>query len=150
PAARGDAVRRVFHLSAVIRMFRRREWQRKRYEKNPEQRRRDLEYYRAYYAARKAAIKAERRRRWASDPEYRNKGLARNGGNSRRSHHLRRQYGISLDEYDAWVARQNGACAICKRKFDKTLCVDHCHATGVVRGLLCRKCNTGLGCYDDE
>jgi Recombination endonuclease VII len=48
------------------------------------------------------------------------------------------------------VAKQNGLCAICKRKPAKKLCVDHCHATGIVRGLLCRKCNTGLGCYEDN
>src|SRR5262249_32017060 len=111
PDGPGDAVARLSFLGGTT-MFCRREWQRKRYAKDPEQRRRNLEYYRAYYAARKVAINAERRRRWASDPEYREKGLARNGRNYRRRHHLRSQYGISLDEYDAWVARQNGACAI--------------------------------------
>lgn len=131
-------------------MFRRREWKRKRYAENPEYRRKELEYSRAYYAAYKAEINANRRRRWASDPEYRERALARNGGNYRRRHHLKLQYGMSLEEYDALLARQGGACAICKRKFDKTLCVDHCHTTGGVRGLLCRKCNAGLGCYDDE
>ena len=49
------------------------------------------------------------------------------------------------------LAGQGGVCAICKRKFDKTPCVDHCHSTGKVRGLLCRKCNIGLGfCRDDS
>lgn len=65
-----------------------------------------------------------------------------------RARTLRRQYGIGPDDYAAILARQNGSCAICGgpptgsyRCFD----VDHDHVTGTVRGLLCRRCNTGLG-----
>ena len=47
-------------------------------------------------------------------------------------------------------ARQNGACAICRKKPDERLCIDHSHATRKLRDLLCRKCNGGLGCYDDD
>ena len=49
------------------------------------------------------------------------------------------------------LARQRGACKICRRvRPSETLCIDHRHATGSVRALLCRKCNLGLGAYDDN
>jgi hypothetical protein len=52
-------------------------------------------------------------------------------------------YGISSDEYWAIHRSQYGACAICERATGATkrLSVDHCHKTGVVRGLLCTTCN---------
>ena len=58
---------------------------------------------------------------------------------------------MTLLEYELRLARQNGACAICKKTPKRRLlCVDHCHVTGKVRGLLCKKCNSGLGFYDDD
>jgi hypothetical protein len=63
---------------------------------------------------------------------------------------LKRKYGMSLEEFDRILAEQGGACAICGQTSNETLCVDHCHQTGKVRGLLCRRCNGGLGCYGDN
>jgi Recombination endonuclease VII len=99
---------------------------------------------RRHYEAHRDEINERRRTRWATDPEYREKQLA-----SRRKDQPK-IYGISPEEFDAMLATQNGVCAICKRKSEKKLCVDHCHVTGVVRGLLCNKCNTGLGFYGDN
>lgn len=64
---------------------------------------------------------------------------------------LRRRYGISVEQYDAAVEAQNGVCAICYQPCRTTqrLCVDHDHQTGTVRGLLCRRCNAGLGYLED-
>ena len=62
---------------------------------------------------------------------------------SRTNSALKYQYGITLAEFDAMLLSQNNRCAICQDT--GKLCVDHCHNTGKVRGLLCYKCNTVLG-----
>jgi len=53
-------------------------------------------------------------------------------------------------EYDAMLERQGGVCAICKGKSSGRLVVDHDHATGNVRGLLCGSCNLALGLLRDD
>jgi len=65
---------------------------------------------------------------------------------------LRKQYGIGLDEYERLAAEQNGLCAICGCPAigGKILAVDHDHANGSVRGLLCLNCNNGLGRFKDS
>lgn len=64
---------------------------------------------------------------------------------------LRKAYeiGISGAQYDAMFVAQNGLCAICSEPNNK-LNVDHDHAGGEVRGLLCRRCNLGLGQFRDN
>lgn len=64
-------------------------------------------------------------------------------------YHIKRAYGLSFEEYDAMVERQNGACAICHEK-PKSFHTDHCHDTGRVRGLLCAKCNLGISHFDGK
>jgi hypothetical protein len=73
--------------------------------------------------------------------------------------HLRRKYGISLEEYEALLASQDGVCAICKKentqrdwRLDRPrrMHVDHCHQSGKVRGLLCVRCNNGIGFFRDH
>lgn len=66
---------------------------------------------------------------------------------------LRKQYGISADDYWSMLAKQNGCCLICYHKPStgaRRLAVDHCHTTGKVRGLLCSRCNTALGLFRDN
>lgn len=65
-----------------------------------------------------------------------------------RDQYLRREYGISLEEYERMLRRQDGACAICGN--GGKLHVDHCHASGRIRGLLCGSCNRALGLFKDN
>lgn len=58
------------------------------------------------------------------------------------------KYGLTLDAYNAILLTQNNACAICKIDASsdiRALRVDHDHITKKVRGLLCHRCNTGIG-----
>lgn len=65
---------------------------------------------------------------------------------------LKRNYGITLDDYNSMLAGQRGVCAICHglNQSGKPLHVDHCHKSGVVRGLLCNSCNRGIGYLADD
>jgi hypothetical protein len=66
---------------------------------------------------------------------------------------LRRNYGITAEDYDRMLSEQGGACAVCgggPRGNHKYLSVDHDHATGVVRGLLCTTCNPAIGMFKDD
>jgi len=63
-----------------------------------------------------------------------------------------KRFGITVDEYHALLIKQNHVCAICGNPCStrRWLSVDHDHETGKVRGLLCAKCNTGLGLLGDN
>jgi len=67
----------------------------------------------------------------------------------RRNAWLKKAYGMTLDDYTFMYTQQKGLCRICCRHFNQ-LVVDHNHHTGDVRGLLCDKCNRGLGYFDDS
>ncbi len=61
------------------------------------------------------------------------------------------KYGLTPDDYEAMLERQGGVCGICGHVPNgRRLCVDHDHATGKVRGLLCNGCNVALGAAKDE
>jgi hypothetical protein len=96
----------------------------------------------------RATINAYRRRRYATDSDYRARTLAESAKRLRKR--VCKQHGISVEEFEEMLARQQGACGICERPFRRTPHIDHCHASGTVRGLLCNKCNVGLGYYDDD
>lgn len=63
---------------------------------------------------------------------------------------LMRFYNITKEEYNKLFEKQTGRCAICFSESKIKLSVDHCHKTGRVRGLLCRKCNLGIGFLKDS
>ena len=61
----------------------------------------------------------------------------------------KKRYGITLEQYNEMYARQGGLCLICKKHQD-VLVVDHRHEDGVIRGLLCKKCNLAIGLLYDS
>jgi len=81
----------------------------------------------------------------------------RNREESRRRHselarprHFLYKYNITLDELYERMDAQNLRCAICGILRGPSLCVDHDHKTRKIRGLLCKKCNTGIGLLGDS
>lgn len=57
---------------------------------------------------------------------------------------------LSPEDYEALLQHQGGVCAICGRKPKERLVIDHSHSSGLVRGLLCNRCNLGLGLFEDD
>ncbi len=69
-----------------------------------------------------------------------------------RKNHLKRTYGITLEDYDKMVELQNNKCKICNKQSSiwENLSIDHCHNTGKIRGLLCSLCNSAIGKFKDD
>jgi Recombination endonuclease VII len=71
-----------------------------------------------------------------------------------KTNHLRRRYGLTPDECNQMLQGCDGRCPLCKTPFtelwNEQPQIDHCHKTGVVRGILCRACNQGLGLFKDN
>lgn len=70
----------------------------------------------------------------------------------KRQQRLLHTINVSEQEYAEMFVAQGGVCAICPRgpEPNRRLAVDHCHETGRVRGLLCTRCNLGLGYFGDN
>lgn len=65
-----------------------------------------------------------------------------------RAWNLKALYNLTIEQFEKMSLQQNHCCKICL--LSKKLVVDHCHITGKVRGLLCSRCNSGLGYFQDE
>lgn len=97
-----------------------------------------------------ARAKAWRHMNPARASAIKEKSRAKTPKQQQRDYWLRRKYGISIEEYESLLTLQSGRCAICLQEpaNGKRLHVDHCHTSGVVRGLLCHQCNWYLGKVD--
>lgn len=141
----------------------------------PEQREKRQAYLKAYresehgrdvrrrYAEKTRELRKQREReKYAEDPTYRSLRLdqAKAWKAARPKYREKKKlefYGLSLADYACMLSAQGGVCKICKcpettqlKGKVKALCVDHCHVTGVVRGLLCQNCNRGVGLLKDS
>jgi hypothetical protein len=67
-------------------------------------------------------------------------------------HHLRSEFNLTLEQFEAMFEAQGQCCGICRkpRAAMRKLCVDHCHATLKVRGILCDNCNFGIAQFRDN
>jgi len=83
---------------------------------------------------------------------YKNPKVREMGRKASRKHSMKK-LGISQEEVDHFYEIQCSRCAICfitEKEHGKLLALDHNHATGKARGLLCQQCNTGLGNFKDD
>lgn len=87
-------------------------------------------------------VREDMRAKWANPETYPH--ISRRT----RDFQLKRDYGITIEEYERLVVIQNGRCLICCKA--QKLGVDHDHRTGEIRGLLCRSCNQGIGIFEDS
>lgn len=113
--------------------------------KDPEKRR---EYNRTYGAEQRASPE-----RQAYQKEYQSKYRAEEAARikaTRKKYMYRVRYGLSAQDVLGMLETQQGRCAICKKDIRKFFHIDHSHVTGSVRGLLCPKCNLGIGHFDDR
>ena len=109
----------------------------------------------------KACISAFNKEQY-KDPDKRSAKLARSRKyygkhaprllRAARSRFLKELYGLTQEAFDAMLAAQGGGCAVCKepRADGRSMNVDHDHKSGIVRGLLCFRCNRGIGLFRDD
>lgn len=68
-------------------------------------------------------------------------------------YHLKRKFGLTIEQYDTLLLKQENRCAICDKhqlELGKRLDIDHDHISGKIRGLLCNACNQGIGLFGDS
>lgn len=99
-------------------------------------------------AARRQAEYRQRRR--LSNPDGINQMV--------RAQNIKHKFGLTLEQVEVLRVEQGNCCKICgiefsdasRRNNPTTMVIDHCHATGRIRGLLCLKCNSGIGQFNDS
>ena len=111
----------------------------------------NIEKYRSeeYLAAARDRMKAAREKDPNPEREagkkWRSKTVTR-----RKDYHLRKNYGITLEQWDQMFLDQGSKCAVCKSADAQRWHVDHCHTTQRVRGILCSHCNLMIGHAKDN
>lgn len=98
------------------------------------------------YCSAECRVTAEKRRAKArrGGGEIAFRGPNDGRSKDRRAYSLMRKYGITIEQYDELLEKQNHCCAVCEKyetEFKTRLAVDHNHKTGEIRGLLCNHCN---------
>jgi hypothetical protein len=134
-----------------------REYQREYKEKNKEKVR---ERTRKYRAAHPDRVREQNKRSRQKNKEQRKSAAAKHREDNPlyfKFNHLKRKYGVSSIEFMAMMRVQGDRCAICGEamvvvgaKGKKRAYIDHDHATGQVRALLCQLCNSAIGFFSED
>lgn len=95
----------------------------------------------------KLCAKKYQNNRWATNTNYRQQ-VSDSYQKNWLKNYRKRKYNITQNEYDALLQKFNKCCAICKG--NDCLCIDHCHTTGEIRGILCRNCNSAIGLLQEK
>lgn len=123
------------------------------YEKNKDKNREKRKAWdKAYYEKNKEKKRAYREKNKERIQAWREKNKEEQASKNR-ARKLKRNFGIEMHEYDLMSAEQKGKCACCgthQNELTMNLAVDHDHDTGLIRGLLCLNCNTGIGKLGDN
>jgi hypothetical protein len=91
----------------------------------------------------------EKRHQWYEN-WYKNHGVEYQ--ENKRNQYLEKKYGLTTDQKRKLCEDSNWECKICHKKVEtlRKAHIDHDHKTGKIRGILCSKCNLGLGMFDDS
>lgn len=101
-----------------------------------------LEYHHKWHKENKDSVSQQKKQYYADNPEAKQRKMFRDRIN---------RYGLSESEYNDLIDSQASLCAICQEPVSYYGAhIDHCHSTNRVRGLLCGKCNRGLGMFNDN
>jgi hypothetical protein len=111
------------------------------------------EYQKEYYQKNKEKLKLYQKKYYQINKEkmksYTKEYGINNNYKYQKNYQRRRLYNMSEQDYHDMYDAQKGCCLIC-HVYHKRLCIDHCHKKGMVRGLLCYRCNIMLGHAHDD
>ncbi len=133
---------------------------RKKYNKRPEV----IARFKAYYEKNKVRMNQRSKdyeKKNAEAVSKRNREYYKVNKENQRQVRMKKRYGLTVEQFNALLAKQENRCAICRKHFAVITgdlksngltkpVIDHDHSTGKVRGLLCQHCNSGLGMFDDS
>lgn len=125
-----------------------------RHNQTPKSSEEQRKYMRDYYVRNQAKMNARHKAYYQTNKvELLRKEKESRDPKQKWAYMLQYKFGITVEQYEAMLVQQNGICAICKKppsgRF-KRLAVDHCHKTGIIRGLLHRSCNRAIGLLLDS
>lgn len=106
---------------------------------------------RSYYISNRSRLLEKSRQYHKNNPDVRSK-WERSNSQLRSEQAASRKYGISTEEVRRLRTANGGVCECCgiAPPIGSYHAIDHCHATGAIRGLLCRDCNLGIGLFKDS